>query len=554
MTSILNKNNCLKLIKLLIIAALAVLPVFAFAQNALSLSVTPTLVQMAGQPNQLWESQIKVINSNKFPITIYAEVANFAPQGESGHGRLIPIFEEITEGTTLAEWISIDNAPIEIPREQSVTIPFTVNVPENADPGGHFAAILVSTQPPVLEDKLTLKTSQIVTSLFFVRIAGDVIEEGSIRSFSVADKFVETPEIDFSLRFQNQGNVQLQPQGQVTIYNMWGKKRGTIPINTQTHFGNVLPNSVRKFEFSWEGEQTVSDIGRYKAEASLAYGFDTKKFETQELYFWVVPLKPMLLTLATIIAIVWLLIWMVRSYVRRMLSLAGLDPDRVNLPTRKIGQGSKIIYEGDVTIEKSSNSISAPLRFGFSDLKDRLKQAGAYVETIKILFGFIISYKKFFFSVVILLLIFIALVAYLKTVNVEERDYTVSIDNPDQAMVLNSEEVHLQNLTAGSLEEYIDDEQKFELSVVNVSDIPGTAAEVAYRLMQQGYRIDSVSSDKNRLEDNSVVVFDAVVQDEALAISQILNGALPSFAPARSGSSTPMITIFAGKNLSKASD
>ena len=64
----------MKLIKLLIIAALAVLPVFAFAQNALSLSVTPTLVQMAGQPNQLWESQIKVINSNKFPITIYAEV------------------------------------------------------------------------------------------------------------------------------------------------------------------------------------------------------------------------------------------------------------------------------------------------------------------------------------------------------------------------------------------------------------------------------------------------------------------------------------------------
>ena len=110
----------------------------------------------------------------------------------------------MTEGTTLAEWIQLDKQEaITIAPEQSHEIPFTILVPEEVAPGGHFAAILIGTKPPDDGKKLVVKTSQIVTSLFFVRIQGDVVESGHIRTFTVDDSVVSIPSAEFNLRFEN---------------------------------------------------------------------------------------------------------------------------------------------------------------------------------------------------------------------------------------------------------------------------------------------------------------------------------------------------------------
>jgi hypothetical protein len=58
--------------------------------GGLSLSVTPTLFQMSAVAGQSWSSGVKVINNNPHELTVYAQVVNFAPQGESGEGKLIP--------------------------------------------------------------------------------------------------------------------------------------------------------------------------------------------------------------------------------------------------------------------------------------------------------------------------------------------------------------------------------------------------------------------------------------------------------------------------------
>ena len=229
------------------------LPTLMYAQSGLSLSVTPTLFEMSAVPSQTWNSSVKIINNNKTDITVYAQVVNFAPQGEQGEGKFLPVFEKATEGSTLAEWISISSEPILIEPEKSFSIPFTVSVPQNAAPGGHFAAILIGTKPPKTDGSIKVQTSQIVTSLFFVKIAGDVKEEGTVREFRVVNSFVDTPKANFEVRFENKGNVHLQPQGEIVITNMWGKERGIIPIsekdcspsqensNLRILFGNTLP-------------------------------------------------------------------------------------------------------------------------------------------------------------------------------------------------------------------------------------------------------------------------------------------------------------------------
>ena len=77
-----------------------------YAQNALTLSVTPSLFQVSAEPGQQWQSSVKMVNTNSYPITVYAEAVNFAPRDEAGHGKFIPVFAELTEGTTLSDWLS----------------------------------------------------------------------------------------------------------------------------------------------------------------------------------------------------------------------------------------------------------------------------------------------------------------------------------------------------------------------------------------------------------------------------------------------------------------
>jgi len=520
--------------------------------DSLSLSVTPTLFQMSASPTQVWNSSVKVINNNPRELTVFAKVVNFAPQGETGAGKFLPVFEDTTDGSSLAEWISIDTDAITIAPEASYSIPFTVTVPENAAPGGHFAAILISTQPPVSGvETIKVATSQVVTSLFFVRIAGDVIEDGSVREFRVAHTFVGSPKADFEVRFENKGNVQLQPQGEIVITNMWGKERGTIPINQQTHFGNVLPKSVRKFEFSWKGEQSFSDIGRYKVALTLAYGEDARKFVTTTDYFYVIPVKAGGITLSLILLFVLIVRWSIKAYVRKMLLLAGVEPESSERESRR---RRSFVREGDIRINKAI-SLKAPMQSGLDDLHDRIIKTPAFFGKVTAVYAFTFAYKRFFIPLLSILLCLSVFVFFIHNARKEQRDYEVVIHTADTQIKLSSEDIlYNKTKTDGDVPATpltalgTTTQQQYEIVLVNSSDTPGLAALLQTTLLSKGYTITDLQSDFEKSKPKTVIVFDTSLQEEALALSKYTNNALLSARPTQSTSS-PSITIYIGNDF-----
>lgn len=404
----------------------------AYAESQ-SLSVTPPLFQLSIERGDVWQSSIRVVNSNNYPLTVYTKVVNFAPEGEEGRGRFIPILNPDENKATVAEWIEIPEGPYVIPPEQTQEISFFVEVPENAAPGGHFAAILVGTEPSQANETLAVSTSQSVASLFFVRIEGDIIENGSIREFSILDRSIEYPAAEFSLRFENKGNVHLQPRGNIVISNMWGKQRGLIPINNESHFGNVLPESIRDFHFSWKGERSLADIGLYKAILTLGYGEDGIKSTSATAYFWVVPIKGALVTLIVIGLIIASITWMIRRYVRNMLILAGVDPDDTNE------------FDNELAAKKSTRRpygrLTAPLEKGALDLRKELKKNSDFFDMVKATLSFVWSYKIFFASLLFVIGSFIITVRYISEVSVSNRTYEVTIDEGDNAKVIKSSDI-----------------------------------------------------------------------------------------------------------------
>lgn len=525
----------------------------AVSAQSLSLSVTPPLFQLSVERGDIWQSSIKVLNTNRDDLVVYAEVVNFLPEGEHGHGRFIPILDSRENTGTLAEWIDVSPGPHVIQPEQTKNINFFVDVPDDAPPGGHFAAILITTRP--IDDsgeKMLLKTSQAVTSLFFVRIEGDVIEEGTIREFSMEKTFIPTPEADFILRFENKGNVHLQPRGNIVITNMWGNERGVIPINHLSHFGNVLPNSIREFNFSWKSEPSVSEIGRYKAVVTLGYGQNGIKNTSSETYFWVLPVKGTIITLGSIALFILFIAWVIRLYIRRMLALAGVDVNSLQKEEvqKDAARDVEQISEPDTEVKSFATiKMSAPVRSGVSDFKNRMSGVSQSVDVVKTFFEFIWSYKLFFSSVIIITIGFIAGVLFISDASKDGKNYEVVIDRDGESTTVNSEEI-IKDRISEFPSQNINEEQHFELVLINDSNIPGLAAETSVYLETEGYRVDSLRVGDGEHRDRSLITYTAGLDAEVSALESMLNITSESeYFESNASSTAGVIRVYIGNDL-----
>lgn len=512
-------------------------PNLIFAQESLTLSVSPTLFDMSAEKGQAWQSNVKVINVNNYDLTVYASVVNFVPRGEGGEVGFIPIDSENGDNSTLAEWITITSEPIIIPSEKTIEVPFSIKVPTDASPGGHYAAILIGTKPLQDDKKQTkVQTSQMVTSLIFTRIAGDIIELGDIREFRTTETLLSRPEATFELRFENKGNVFLQPQGEIKITNMWGEERGIIPINQNSQYGKVPQKTggsdgIRKFTFTWKGEWSIADIGRYTATVALGYGTDNRQFTSAKTTFWVIPFKLVFGVLFGLIIFGFIVTWLIRLYVRKMLTMAGLDiADYQALKAKEKKLTSKYL-------NKSGIKFHTPVKVGILDLKEQLSTSRSYAEYLKTAWNFSVKNRLFFLGIILIIAFMIVIVWYVTNANTSHRAFEVTYINSDSKVSVNSEEIIYNELKNSAEEAVIKTNTNNDISsttaslniaLVNRSGIPGVGAEVKLKLEKAGYKVSELEADFTSTQKRTVIIYQEDYDTDALKISADLSNALIS--------------------------
>lgn len=486
---------------------------------------------------------VRVINSNPYDITVYADVVNFTAQGETGQARFIPILETETQGQTLAEWVSISGSEFTIKAEQTMEVPFTIKVPENAPPGGHFSAILIGTKSLSDGAEATkVETSQVVTALIFLRVTGDIVEDGQVREFRSTASLSERPEMGFELRFQNLGNVQIIPQGEIRIFNMWGQERGIIPVNRQTMFGNVLPGQIRKYSFSWSGEWSLADIGRYTAVATLAYGDEQRQFASSETSFWVLPWKIVLTVLLVLAAFIMILVWSVKLYIRKMLAIAGVTPG-ASLPQDNYRYRTR----------RKKVSVVAPIEEGILDLSQRIKESESKTAQFATLLQFVREYRIFFLVATLVIGFIIVLIMYVQSASVTERAYQVVTHGIDADVAISSEQLEYES-QKGQGTDVATTSVKADfppIKIVNRSGVSGLAAQLRLRIETLGYPVVALDTELDANERNTVIVYAPEYVTEALALSADVYGALTSAYGEASGTETPII-IYVGTDLENA--
>jgi len=303
------------------------------AQDGVGISVSPVRIEDLVDPGQILSKEIIITNESSNATTLYAYLKDFKADDESGTPKLIAPGSE--EGYYLASWIDITSEGVQFLPGERKTIPFIVKVPQDIGPGGYYGGIFFGTKAPKLnvesEDKgAGMSIAQQTGALLLLQVKGDVNEDADIREFNTSKEVYGTPfDVNYIVRIQNRGNVHVKPIGEIRVENMFGKEVSVITFNDSG--GNVLPNSIRKYEENWKGD---FGFGRYRAKLGVSYGTSVnmggqgRQTLYIEKFFWIIPWKIVGPAIGSLVATFLIFFFFLRTYrnraVRRAMQKAGI--------------------------------------------------------------------------------------------------------------------------------------------------------------------------------------------------------------------------------------
>ncbi len=297
---------------------------FGFPTWAHALTVSPSKIEISGNPGEAIFNTITLTNKKEAVQNYSVSFENFRQRGNSE----VPQFVGSDYG--LATWMRVPEEAVTLPGEETI-LPFSVVIPENALPGGYFAAIFFEDSN--LNNDPSLVIAEKVGILVFLTVNGEIKESGQITSFGLVDekKIVTGMPFVFNYHINNEGGDRILPRGTIRIFNSFGSQIEEVVINSNQ--SNVLPGNNRKFEvFVGEEEKQHQNFftavstqlkdfkfGRYTAKIEVMWG-ENNTTERKTYNFLVLPWQSIILVILIIFGSYKMVCITIRRYNNRVLS------------------------------------------------------------------------------------------------------------------------------------------------------------------------------------------------------------------------------------------
>jgi len=299
--------------RLVIISTLSLAFFILSTHNAQAqISISPLTFELSANPGSRISNVLTVFNQGDTPLSISMEAQSFRPVGEQGQVAVQELRAgEDNTGYELSEWITMQPRSIVLEPHTDRTVTFIINVPRNAEPGGHYGSVLAGIGGTGFTAGGSL-IAQKVGALVLLQVSGDVVEKIDVKSFE-APTFSEYGPVTITTRFENIGTVHLKPQGFIVIKNIFGREIITLQLPAK----NVLPNSIRKIETIFDKKFL---FGKYDAILTAVYGSQNQQQIAYATSFYVIPWK-MTLLYGILGIIVLILFWRARKRIKLALKI-----------------------------------------------------------------------------------------------------------------------------------------------------------------------------------------------------------------------------------------
>jgi hypothetical protein len=271
-------------------------PILAIASPTQGLQISPAVIEINAQPGQQINFQLKLTDISGGVLNAHMTVNDFGAKNETGDPEIILDTAE-TSQYSMRQWVGTQG-DVRLASQQTKIFNMVINVPKDAEPGGHYAIIRFTGQQDNPGGGAKVAQAASVGTLILMRIGGNISESLRFVDFYSSQKgqrgslFYAAP-TTFTQRLRNEGSVHEKPTGQVIVKNIFGKTVATFEVNPGLH--NVLPGSVRRFDQEWKAKFLV---GPYRAETKIKYGPQARVISSA-ITIWFFPWRESLASAST---------------------------------------------------------------------------------------------------------------------------------------------------------------------------------------------------------------------------------------------------------------
>lgn len=211
--------------------------------NQESIAISPVNKFYKFKPGSTNKDEITVTNGGTVDYKFKLYVSPYSVNGVEYK----PDFFTKKKNTDLNEWVTFAKSTYELKAGQAVTVPYTVSVPENAIPGGHYGVIFAETQPSdERRESNSVERKKRVGALVYATVEGD---------FETGGKFngIRTPGLQFKaplkseLNVENTGSSDFSVETVFAVSDIFGSRK-----YTDTKKYQILPQTERLINLSWD--------------------------------------------------------------------------------------------------------------------------------------------------------------------------------------------------------------------------------------------------------------------------------------------------------------
>jgi hypothetical protein len=281
------------------------------------MKVSPVRTDITINPGQSNTVTVNVQNVTSLPAELQVLVNDFtADKNESGQPAIILDASKYAPSHSLKRFITSPIPNITLQPNEQKAVKITITVPKDAAGGGYFGAIRFAPASASNDKNISLSAS--VGSLILLKVPGNIKDDLRLASLdvrkgnSVRVLFTNGKNITAVVRFENRGDVQEQPFGKFVL-KQGNKVLQTTEVNNTDPRGNVLPDSIRKFEVNLD---KVGSFGKYNLQGNFGYGTNGQLLSGQTT-FYVVPVPLIVLAIILLLVILFLIFGlpkMIRRY------------------------------------------------------------------------------------------------------------------------------------------------------------------------------------------------------------------------------------------------
>lgn len=260
--------------------------------------VEPAKIELFADPGEVITKNVTIINRIEGRSTFTLSLEDFV--GSDDPSVAVKLLGDEVSRYSFRDNIVPEINKIDLAFGEKAVIPITIRIPETASPGGYYTSVVIAHAPSDDGGEITgAKTVSRVAQLLFVRVNGDVIEDGSLKDFVVSPTgFLHfRGPLTFNILFENRGSVHLAPYGYIRIKNLFGSVVDQIPVDAYYS----LPQSQRYRQVEWnEGMR----FGYYTATLELNKGYrEAETIETRSVSFVFIPIAYIIILLVVLLAV-----------------------------------------------------------------------------------------------------------------------------------------------------------------------------------------------------------------------------------------------------------